>query len=190
MKRAIITPAGLAPAALGELKDWLGIAPATGAEDATLVALLRAALEACEAFTGALPLQAGCEELLAPAPGWQGLATRPVQAITAVQRVPVDGARSDLPPAAYALDLAVDGGGRVRLLDPAPTGRIAVRFTAGLAADWASLPDGLRHGVVRLAAHLYRQRDPALAQAGEGAGATPPAAVAALWRPWRGVRLL
>ena len=55
--------------------------------------------------------------------------------------------------------------------------------TAGLAADWAGLPDGLRHGVIRLAAHHYRERDAA------SAAASPPAAVAALWRPWRAMRL-
>jgi hypothetical protein len=37
--------------------------------------------------------------------------------------------------------------------------------------------------VVRLAADAYRRRD------GDGAGSQPPTAVAALWRPWRRMRL-
>jgi uncharacterized phiE125 gp8 family phage protein len=64
------------------------------------------------------------------------------------------------------------------------TGRLVVRFAAGMAVDWDTLPDGLRHGIVRLAAHLFRQRD-----ANEVLPA-PPAAVAALWSPWRRLRLL
>jgi uncharacterized phiE125 gp8 family phage protein len=67
----------------------------------------------------------------------------------------------------------------VRLVNRGGAARIAVRFAAGLAPEWAGLPDGLRHGVVRLAADGYRRRD------GDGPGAQPPAAVAALWRPWR-----
>lgn len=181
MKRTFIVPAVLAPAALADLKDWLGIA--TSADDAQLTALLRAAVEACEAFTGSLPLQAGCEEVLDAMPGWLGLTGRPVQAITTVQAIAPDGTRSDLAATAYAIDLSADGSGRVRLLAPA-TGRMAVRYVAGLAPEWASLPDGLRHGIVRLAAHGYRQRETA------EPGAQPPAAVAALWRPWRGLRLL
>lgn len=54
MKRAIVAAATLAPAALAELKDWLGIT--TTGEDTSLAAQLRAALETCEAFTGTMPL--------------------------------------------------------------------------------------------------------------------------------------
>lgn len=108
----------------------------------------------------------------------------PVLAIGGVWGVATDGARLALGTDAYALDFRADGTGCVRILNPGTASRIAVRFTAGLAPDWASLPDGLRHGVIRLAAYQYRQRD-----GGEKA-ATPPAAVAALWRPWRRMRLL
>jgi uncharacterized phiE125 gp8 family phage protein len=182
MKRVIVTPAGLAPAALSELKDWLGIS--TAQDDAQLTALLRASLDLCEQFTGLMPLQQVCEEVLPAACDWQGLAVRPVQSITLVEGVPAEGARFALPVANYAIELDADGGGRVRISNPGSAGRIAVRFTAGISADWASLPDALRHGVLRMAAHHYRQRE----DAGEG-GITPPAAVAALWRPWRRMRL-
>lgn len=182
MKRAIVTPAVLAPGALAELKDWLGIT--TTGDDAQLAALLRSSLDLCEDFTGLMPLQQACEEVVPAASGWTALVTRPVQAITALQGIPAEGARFALPAADYALDLDAEGGGRVQVRNPGAAGRIAVRFTAGLAADWAGLPDGLRHGVVRLAAHQYRARED------DGAAAvTPPAAVAALWRPWRRIRL-
>jgi len=55
-----------------------------------------------------------------------------------------------------------------------------VTVEAGLAADWPSLPAPLRQGVAMLAAYLFDSRD--------GAGA-PPAAVTALWRPFRRMRL-
>jgi len=181
MKRAIIAPPALAPAALDELKQWLGIT--TAGEDGALAALLRAALETCEAFTGLMPLEAEGEEVLPAVGGWQALAARPVEAITAVWGIPAEGARFALAAQDYAIELDADGAGLVRLLRRGSATRIAVRFTAGLAAGWADLPDGLRHGVLRLAAHHYRERDSA------GASPMPPAAVAALWRPWRRLRV-
>lgn len=182
MKRAIVTPAALSSAALSELKDWLGIT--ANGDDAQLSALLRAAIELCEDFTGSMPLQQVCEEVLPVSADWVRLATRPVQAITAIQGIPSEGARFTLPVGDYAIELDHDGGGRVRVRNPGSAGRIAVRFTAGLSPDWASLPEALRHGVLRLAAHQYRARED------DGAAAAlPPAAVAALWRPWRRLRL-
>ena len=181
MQRAIITPAALPAAALTELKDWLGITVST--DDAQLTSLLRTAIDLCEGFTGIMPLEQLCEAILPVGTGWQDLPARPVQAITQVQGIPAEGARFALPVADYALDLTADGAGRVRVLNPGAAGRIAVRFTAGLASGWSALPEALRHGAVRLAAHQYRQREEA------GGGLVPPAAVAALWRPWRGLRL-
>jgi len=182
MKRAIVAPATLAPGALAELKDWLGIT--TSSEDASLTALLRGALETCEAFTGTMPLSAECEELLCVSADWQAVAARPVIAITGASGIDHAGTRTTLDPSAYAIEFRADGTGWVRVSSPGLAERIAVGFTAGLAANWDSLPDGLRHGIVRLAAHNYRQRETGEAQA------LPPAAVAALWRPWRGLRLL
>lgn len=182
MKRAIVTPASLAPAALGEVKDWLGIT--TSADDAQLSGLLRAAIELCEEFTGLMPLQQGCEQVLAVSSDWLTLTTRPVQAITAVEGIPAEGARFALPVGDYAIDLDADGAGRFLVRNPGIAGRIAVRFTAGLVADWSALPEALRHGIVRLAAHQYRARE------GDNRDShLPPAAVSALWRPWRRLRL-
>lgn len=181
MQRQIVTPPVLPPAALAELKDWLGIT--TAQDDAPLGTLLRAALELCEGFTGRMPLQATCEEVLGITGGWQVLGTRPVQAITLVEGIPGEGPRFALTSTAYELDLGADGSGSVRVLSQGSAGRIAVRFTAGIAPDWGSLPESLRHGVIRLAAHQHRARE------GDGFGPLPPAAVAALWRPWRRMRL-
>jgi uncharacterized phiE125 gp8 family phage protein len=172
MRRTFIAPPAIGPAALAELKLWLGITAT--ADDAPLADLLAAALETCEAFVGLLPLEATCEEVLAAGRGWLGLATRPVQAITAIAGLPSD---------AWEAELDGDGAGRVRLISPGDIGFVTVRFIAGLAPDWPSLPEGLRQGVMRLAAHQHRERE------GSGASPLPPAAVAALWRPWRRLRL-
>ena len=178
--RAILTPASLPPSALAELKQWLGIT--TELDDTPLTGLLRAGLDMCEAFTGLMPLEAGCEEMLALGSEWQALSTRPVQAITSLETVATDGARETLGIGDYALELDGDGTGRVRAT-ASKEQRVAVQFTAGLAPDWDALPQALRHGIVRLAAHQHRERETS------GAGPLPPAAVAALWRPWRRMRL-
>lgn len=51
-----------------------------------------------------------------------------------------------------------------------------------LAGDWGDVAPPLNEGIIRFAAHLYRDRD-------AGSSREPPAAVAALWRPYRMVRL-
>lgn len=188
MKRAIVEPAILAGTALDELKQWLAIS--TSREDVLLTALLRTSLDMCEGFTSTIPLETLCEEVMTASGEWQCLNVRPVQAITGADAVPNDGPRYALPSEAYAIDLDADGGGMIRLTGritgsmtgSVRDGRIAVRFTAGLAPDWNGLPESLRHGIIRLAAHHYRERD-------SNPGMTPPAAVAALWRPWRRIRL-
>ena len=45
------------------------------------------------------------------------------------------------------------------------------------------LNGALRHGIIRLAAHQHRERETS------GPGPLPPAAIAALWRPWRRMRM-
>lgn len=182
MNRVILVPPVLVPGALAELKNWLAIS--SEQDDLSLVALLSSALDICEAFTREMPLEAQCEEVLPLTRDWQKLATTPVQAVTGIAQVHTDGTRTALAITDYALELEADGSARVRLLSPVVTGRLAVKFTAGIAPTWGSLPDSLRHGIVRLAAHHYRQRD------SNDANPAPPAAVAALWSPWRRMRLL
>ena len=182
MKRTIVTPAVLPPTALAELKQWLGIT--TAQDDAPLRALLAAGAAMCEAFTGIMPLEQTAEEALRPCTAWQRLATRPVHAIIGIEAVAASGARSPLAITEYAVELEADGTASVRLLRSSSAPRIAVRFIAGLAADWDSLPEPLRHGIIRLAAHQHRERETS------GSAPQPPAAVVALWQPWRRMRLL
>ena len=187
MKRAIIAPVPLPASALAELKQWLGIN--TTREDALLTALLHAALDICESYTGLRPIEAYCEEIwptrTETAPGqWQKLSTRPVQRIASIETVSPDGVRALLPSDSCAMELDADGTGRFRIMDAHGARRVAVHFTAGMAPGWNALPDALRQGVLRLAAHHHRARD-----TGDGTPA-PPMAVTALWHPWRRMRLI
>src|SRR3546814_10878034 len=77
----------------------------------------------------------------------------PVSAITGVTGVPAEGAAFALPIGAYGVDIDGNGDGWVRVTAPGAAGRVDVTFMAGLAPDWAGLPEGIRQGVVRLAAH-------------------------------------
>ncbi len=181
MKRAVIVPPDLSGDPLDALKSWLAIS--TSHEDGALVDLLGAALDLCEAFIGQTPLQAEYESILPVLARWQTLAARPVVAITAVEGAPVDGERFALDLTDYEIEINPRSEGCVRVLRSIGTSRIAVRYTAGLAVEWGQLPDALKHGIIRLAAASYRSRGE------DSVLATMPSAVAALWQPWRQVRL-
>jgi uncharacterized phiE125 gp8 family phage protein len=151
-------------------------------EDALIGDLAATCLLLCEAFCGRIGIAREAVEIIACASDWRPLAAGPVRAITAVEGLPADGAAFPMPVDSYAIDIDADGTGLVRVTMPGAAGRVRVTYQAGLADDWASLPEPLRQGVVRLTTHLFAHRD----DAREGA---PPAAVAALWRPWRRLSL-
>jgi len=175
----IVAEAPAAPVPLAEVKAFLRIA--TSEEDALLAAMVRAAADTCEAFTGRALLTRAVQEMLPASRAWTRLGLAPVAAIEAVALVGADGAVSALAAQDYAIDIDAAGEGWVRLLIGLEPKRVRVAYRAGLAADPNGLPETLRHGIVRLAAHLYVSRDRP-----DG----PPAAVTALWRPWRRLRLV
>ena len=149
----------------------------TGEEEAILAGLVRTASGLCEAFLGQVVMARDFTEELAASAGWQRLRLGPVREISAVltaEDVP-------LPVAAYATDIDTSGDGWVRVGEPGAVGRIKVSGTAGMAGQEYDVPEPIRHGVLRLVAHLYATRD--------GVSGEPPAAVTALWRPYRKVRL-
>jgi uncharacterized phiE125 gp8 family phage protein len=130
-----------------------------------------------------MPLEATCEEVLPADRCWRDLQTTPVQSIIGVEGIPPEGARFAMAADDYAIDLDADGGGHVRIINQGAADRVAVQFVAGLASGWDGLPEGLRHGVVRLAADAYPRRD------NDATGPQPPMAIVALWRPWRRMRV-
>jgi uncharacterized phiE125 gp8 family phage protein len=146
-------------------------------EDALLAGFVRTATALCEAFTGQWLMVRASEQRLACDAGWQRLQALPVVAISGVT-----SAGAPLAGDAYETDIDLAGCGWVRLLAPAGLDAPLVQFRAGLAADWNGVPEPLRQGLVRLVAHLFTHRD--AADAGP-----PPAAVVAMWRPWRRMRL-
>ncbi|MGY6638416.1 MAG: head-tail connector protein [Erythrobacter sp.] len=183
MQRTVVLPADVGEVGLAELKQWLGISRNT--EDALLAALLKAALELCEAFTGQAPLAQMVEEQVAPQRGLQLLVSRPVREIVDVEVTNIDGTRATLPPLDYTADIALCGTANFRLLAPIQGRALTVRLIAGIAGEWATLPPALRQGIVRLAAHYYRERD----ADGQRHATPPPLSVTALWQPWRLMRL-
>lgn len=194
-------PAAASPVAIDEVKAFLRL---TGSdEDALLAGFIRTATALAEAFTNQRLLVRDFTERLLLSARWQRLHTAPVVAITGVadDTGPLGGA-------AFETDIDLDGNGWVRVVNPGTLGtvvaaalsgdqpfdgwglqlparpplRVTVSYRAGLAADWNGVPEPLRQGITRLVSHLYTHRD-----AADAGG--PPAAVAALWRPWRRMRL-
>lgn len=146
-------------------------------KDALVAGLIRTAMALCESFTGLWLIARGGEQRLAAHGEWQRIAAAPVIAVTGVA-----GATGALAGDDYETDIDAGGTGWVRLLAPSAVKAPVVRFRAGLGEDWNGVPEPLRQGLVRLVTHLFTHRD--AADAGP-----PPAAVAAMWRPWRRLRV-
>ena len=169
-----MTTSPLPPAALHELKAWLRTDTST--EDALLFAQIRAAVDMAGRFMGQPLLATDCAEEIPITGGWQRLGVGGVLSITSalVDAVP-------LPPTAWEMDIDRHGVGWVRVLAQGAMSRVRILYRAGLASNWDAVPEALRQGVIRYAAHLYATRD-----TGDSA---PPAAVTAFWRPWKRVSL-
>jgi uncharacterized phiE125 gp8 family phage protein len=190
----------LPPEAAGAAKAYLRVERSD--EDGLIAGLVAAAAELCEAFIGAPLLVRGFSETIPPewgyvlsrekvrvptipaGGGWRRLTRAPVRAITLVEAIPAEGAAQALPGSAYGVDIDAAGDGWVRVTAPGEARSIRIGYQAGLAAGWAELPAGLRQGILRLAAHFYTNRATESARPSE-----PPAAVTALWRPYRRIRL-
>lgn len=173
-------PPGELAVSIAEAKAFLRIE--ADAEDALIAGLVRSATEMCERFTGLTLIAREMEDVLPVMGEWRRLEATPVRAIEVVAGLPADGASFALPVDAYAIDIDAGGDGWVRVARPGAAGRVRVTYAAGMAEDWNGVPEALRCGIVRLVAHLFTHRD-----GRDDAG--PPAAVTALWRPWRRMRL-
>lgn len=167
-------------AALTEARSYLRLEG--GGDDAVLAAAMRSATALCEAFTGLALITRPVQEMLPVRSDWQRLGRTPVLAITAVEGVPAEGSLFALPIASYAVDIDAAGDGWIRISQPGAAGRVRISYTAGLAAEPGRVPEPLRLGIIQLAGHLLRERD-------RESGSEPPASIAALWRPWRRLRL-
>lgn len=158
-------PAGVIAAARVAAKGQLRLS-GTG-EDVFLDALAASALACAEAFCGRAWIAREWRETVGVSPAWRRLDWGPVSAIAA-------GAG---PEQGLGVDIDGDGVGWVRADTPA---RVEVAYQAGDAAGWDALPAPVARGVAMLMARWFDAR------ASDGA---PGDAVAALWRPFRVVRL-
>lgn len=143
-------------------------------EDDLIAAFAETALGLAERVTGQATIARPMSQALTKGADWQRLAARPVRSIDTV--ADADGVA--LPVGAFAVDIDAEGMGWVRI----GSGQAArVTFVAGVAEDWDALPPALREGAAMLAAHLFDDRT----------GTNPiPAAVGALWRPFRTLAIL
>jgi uncharacterized phiE125 gp8 family phage protein len=178
MATAVMPPA--LPVPLEQAKSYLRIAGSE--EDALLAGLLRSATELCEAFTGLALIEREVAETLPARREWMRLAHAPVKAILGVAGLGPAGEPSALASGDYAIDIDAAGDGWVRILRAGDASRVLVAYRAGQAADWNGIAEPLRQGIVRMAAHFYAHRD-------REDGIGPPAAVTALWLPYRRLRL-
>ena len=167
-------PTSVSSVSLTEVKEFLRIDHAD--EDAVLAGFIRSATELAEAFTGQKLLARDFTERVVVQPIWVRLAATPVVSIDGI-----DSRSGALSGAAFETDIDLSGDGWIRVI-AAPDKYATVRYRAGMASDWNGIPEALRLGIIRLVSHFYAYRD-----AAESVGA--PAAVAALWRPWRRIRV-
>lgn len=173
--------AGLALPAVSLAEAQAFVRIETGEEEALLAAMLRSASAICEAFLNQVLIARDFTVELPASANWTRLPLTPVKAITGVLAIANDGSATPLASGDYAIDIDANGDGWVKLNIADPRGRIAVSGRAGLAEDCNGIPEPVRHGILRLTAHLFASRD-------EDSG-EPPAAVTALWRPYRRMRL-
>jgi uncharacterized phiE125 gp8 family phage protein len=171
-------PASVVTGLVAAAREYLRVAD--GVEAALLARLAATAVTTAEAFCGQALFVRAHEDVLGVAPGWQRLRARPVTAIAGVTALPAGAAPFVLGVEAYATDIDAGGDGWIRVTD-AGAAKVAVSYSAGLATDWAACPPALAQGCAMLVAHLFDARDGA---------ALPPAAVAALWRPFRRMQLM
>lgn len=166
------------PVSLAEAQAYVRVE--TGEEEAVLAGLLRTASLMCEQFIGQALVARAFDETLRASGQWQRLGLTPVRSIGAVALLADDGVQTMLAAAEYAVDIDASGDGWVRLVRGSE-GLLRVSAVAGMADNANDVPEPLRQGIVRLTAYLFNARD--------GEGGEPPAAVTALWRPYRRMRL-
>ncbi|HEU5067480.1 MAG TPA: hypothetical protein VFT61_04770 [Sphingomicrobium sp.] len=174
----------------------------TDDEEALLAGLIRTASGLCEAFLGQVVIVRQFQVSIPATSDWQRLSVTPVRSIDLVETVASDGSRMTMAVDGYAIDVDSKGDGWVRLTRvPLPEvaavaaltgdrivpeyfrrGYVSVSGTAGIALTENDVPEPIRQGVLRLVASLFADRD--------GDGGDIPAAVTALWRPYRRIRVV
>lgn len=173
------TVPGDIPVNLNEARSWLRLGATI--DDAVVAQLLRAATNICEAFIGQWLIARATDEVVLLGSEAIVLGVRPVVAVDAVTLLLSDGSESPLGEDRYRVTIARDGTASVAIHDRGDAMRAGIGYRAGMAAEANGIPEAIRQGIVRMTQHLHDARD--------GGGVAPPAAIAALWQPWRRLTL-
>ncbi|MFC4291499.1 hypothetical protein ACFOWX_03625 [Sphingorhabdus arenilitoris] len=175
-----IDPLNLDSFMLDEVRAYLRLDQ--DAEDTSLGAILLAAIVHAESFTRQIMIRRTVREIMPSSSHWQRLSASPVAAVVAVAGIPAEGSHFAMDESHYTARIDADGDAYISVRRAGSAGRIEVTYQAGLAASWSDLPESLRLAILRMTGHLHLYRD-------NDGDAGPPAAVAALLRPWRRMRL-
>lgn len=170
---------GEAPISLNEARGWLRLGATV--DDAVVAGLVRAATNICEAFIGQWLIVRAAEEIWPIGGGTARLKARPVIGVDDVALLAPDGGETPLAQGEYGVVLDRGGSARVTVEPSGTADRLRISYRAGIAEGANGVPEAIRQGIVRMTQHLYDARD--------DAGAAPPAAIAALWQPWRRLTL-
>ena len=166
---------GASAVGLNEARGWLRLGATI--DDAVVAGLIRAATNICEAFIGQWLIVRAAEEIVPLDCGTVRPGVRPVVAIDAVALLLPGGGETVLDEAGYRARIARDGTASIAIHERGDADRARIAFRAGMAAEANGIPEAIRQGIVRMTQHLHEARD--------GSGGAPPAAIAALWQPWR-----
>ena len=170
---------GEAPVSLNEARSWLRLGATI--DDAVVAQMVRAATNICEAFIGQWLIVRAGEEILSLQTRAVPLSARPVIAVDGAALLRADGGERELGEGDYRTVIGRDGSAIVTVHDPGDAIRVRIAYRAGMAEGANDIPEAIRQGIVRMTQHLHDARD--------GAGEAPPAAIAALWQPWRRLTL-
>ncbi len=175
-----LDPLGLDSVMLAEVRAYLRVD--AGTDDNVLAACAVAAVAHAEQFTRQILIRRSAKEIVTAGSGWQILQAMPVQSVTGVTGIPAEGASFAMAASAWEAKISSRGEAYFRVLQPGIAGRAEVSLVVGLSANWASLPESLRLGLLRLIGHFYNNRD-----ASDDVG--PPAAALALLLPFRRMQI-
>lgn len=174
----ILQPMLVEPVSVTELQTYLKLEDDT--DGARLSALIRTAREACELFLAQALITRQIRQRTQLMGERFFFAAAPVQSLDALSAF-LGADETVLDPAHYTLMYSA-ARTYIDLPNTAIGRTVQADYTAGLGPDWNAVPEGVRQGILRLAAHQYEHRsDPGVAAL--------PHAVTALWQPYRLVRI-
>jgi len=158
MSLKLITAPAHEPVTLAEVKDHLRVD--TTDEDALISALIIAARQWAEEYTGRQFMAATWDWMLDVIPDGFSVPLPPLQSVTSIKYLDTDGAEQTLVSTAYRVD-AISEPGRIALAygQTWPSiysviNAVTVRFVAG----YTTVPEPIRQAVLIMVGELYEQR--------------------------------